>query len=229
MRLILLALRNLTRNKRRTLLTALAVIFGATAIVILQGFVNGFIRNNVEVTIQSKLGTLQVFRKGYLGADDPLKRSMAYDAALMARIKSVPGVTAVAPRINFDGMVSNGAESTMFMATAIDPAVEYEVCPLRKNRVAAGSKPLSVEQQGTALIGKTLADSLRAEKGATLVMQAAGPHASTNALDVEVSGFLPTVNIAESKRMATVRLGFAQDLLRMNGQVTEYAVAVSDM
>ena len=229
MRLILLALRNLTRNKRRTLLTALAVIFGATAIVILQGFVNGFIRNNVEATIQSKLGTLQVFRKGYLGSDDPLKRSMAYDSALMARIKSVPGVTAVAPRINFDGMVSNGAESTMFMATAIDPAVEYEVCPLRKNRVAAGSKPLSVEQQGTALIGKTLADSLRAEKGATLVMQAAGPHASTNALDVEVSGFLPTVNIAESKRMATVRLGFAQDLLRMNGQVTEYAVAVSDM
>ena len=31
MRLLLLALRNLTRNKRRTLLTALAIIFGATA------------------------------------------------------------------------------------------------------------------------------------------------------------------------------------------------------
>ncbi len=229
MRLILLALRNLTRNKRRTLLTALAVIFGATAIVILQGFVNGFIRNNIEAMVQSKLGVLQVFRKGYLGSDDPLKKSLSQDPALMDKIKSVKGVTAVAPRISFDGMVSNGAESTMFMATAIDPALEYQVCPQRYNRVAKGSAPLSTEQSGTALIGQTLADSLKAQKGATLVMQAAGPHASTNALDVEVGGFLPSISIAESKRLATVPLGFAQDLLRMKGQVTEYAIAVTDM
>jgi len=229
MRLLLLALRNLTRNKRRTLLTALAVIFGATAIVILQGFVNGFIRNNIEAMVQSKLGVIQVFRKGYLGSDDPLKKSLTYDTALMDKIKSVPGVTAVAPRINFDGMVSNGAESTMFMATAIDPALEYQVCPQRYKRVAAGTKPLSSDQPGTALIGQTLADSLKAQKGVTLVMQAAGPHASTNALDVEVGGFLPSISIAESKRLATVPLGFAQDLLRMKGQVTEYAIAVTDM
>ncbi len=228
MRLLLLALRNLTRNKRRTLLTALAIIFGATAIVILQGFVNGFIRNNVEMIVQSKLGVIQVFRKGYLGSDDPLKKSMPHDPALVAKIKAVPGVTAVAPRINFDGMVSNGAESTMFVSVAIDPAVEYQVCPQRLKRVAAGSTPLTAEQRGTALIGKTLADSLKAAKGATLVMQAAGPHASTNALDVEVGGFLPTLNLVESKRMSTVPLYFAQDLLRMKGQVTEYAVAVTD-
>ncbi|MBL8633192.1 MAG: ABC transporter permease [Myxococcales bacterium] len=229
MRLLLLALRNLTRNKRRTLLTALAVIFGATAIVILQGFVNGFIRNNIEAMVQSKLGVLQVFRKGYLGSDDPLKKSLSHDHALMDKIKSVPGVTAVAPRISFDGMVSNGAESTMFMATAIDPALEYQVCPQRYKRVAAGSNPLTTGQSGIALIGQTLADSLKAPKGATLVMQAAGPHASTNALDVEVGGFLPSISIAESKRLATVPLSFAQDLLRMNGQVTEYAIAVTDM
>jgi putative ABC transport system permease protein len=229
MRLLLLALRNLTRNKRRTLLTALAVAFGATAIVILQGFVNGFIRNNVELIILSKIGAVQVFKKGYLGSDDPLKRTMPHDPALMDRIRAISGVTAVAPRISFDGMVSNGAEATMFMATAIDPVLEYQVCPQRKMRVAAGSKPLTEDQQGTILIGKTLADSLKADKGATLVMQAAGPHASTNALDVEVGGFLPVINIAESKRLATVRISFAQDLLRMKGQVTEYVVGVQDI
>ena len=121
MRLVLLALRNLTRNKRRTLLTALAIVFGAMAIVLLQGFVNGFIRNNIEAIVMSKLGAVQVYRKGYLGSDDPLKKSMPHDPALMARIRKVPGVVEVAPRIAFDGMVSNGAESTMFVATAIEP------------------------------------------------------------------------------------------------------------
>ena len=229
MRLILLALRNLTRNKRRTILTALAIVFGAAAIVLLQGFVNGFIRNNIEAIVMSRLGVLQVFRKGYLGSDDPLKKTIPHDAALIARIKAVEGVTAVTPRINFDGMVSNGAEATMFVATAIDPATEYEVCPQRKKRVAIGSLPLSPDQQGTALIGKTLADSLKAEKGSTLVMQAAGPHASTNALDIEVGGFLPTLNLVESKRMSTVQIGFAQELLRMKGQVTEYTIGVRNI
>lgn len=231
MRLILLALRNLTRNKRRTLITALAVLLGTAAILVLEGFSNGFKTNLIETAVESKVGAVQVFKKGYIGSDDPLKKSLGHDPALISRISAVPGVTAVAPRIEFDGMVSNGSESTMFMATAIEPELEYKVCPKRKTRVAAGSEPLAIDPKASAdaLIGKTLAEALGAQKGATLVMQAAGPHASTNALDIEVHGFLPTHNVAESKRMATVRLGFAQDLLRMKGQVTSYVLNVSEL
>lgn len=229
MRLLGLALRNLTRNKRRTFITALAIILGAVAIVFLRGFGNGFLTNLIETNVLSKVGAVQVFRKGYLGSDDPLKTSLREDPQLVARIKAVAGVTAVAPRIDFDGMVSNGSEATMFLATAIDPEFEYKVCPKRLTRVAPGSQPLQPGHEGDALIGRTLAESLGAQKTSTLVMQAAGPHASTNALDVEVSGFLPTHSLAESKRLATVRLGFAQDLLRMKGQVTEYVVGISDL
>jgi putative ABC transport system permease protein len=144
-------------------------------------------------------------------------------------MRAVAGVTAVAPRLDFDGMLSNGSESTMFAATAIDPLREYEVCPKRATRVAPGSRPIGPGAQSVTLIGKTLAEALGAAQGATLVMQSAGPHASTNALDVEVSGFLPTLSPAESKRMATVPLAFAQDLLRMKGRVTEYVVGVADL
>lgn len=229
MRLILLALRNLTRNKRRSLITALAILFGAAAIVTLQGINNGFVVNLIEMTVESKVGAVQVFRKGYIGSDDPLKLSLPYSRELMDRIAQVPGVVAVTPRIAFDGMVTNGAESTMFMATAIDPDSEYLVCPKRRARVSPGSQPLLSGKQGDMLIGKTLAESLGAKPGSTLVMQAAGPHASTNALDIEVGGFLPQQSAMESKRMATVRIGFAQELLRMRGQVTEYTVGIRDL
>jgi len=230
MRLFFLALRNLTRNKRRTMITAGAVVFGAMAIVFLQGFVNGFIRLGIEASVLAKVAPIQVYRKGYIGADEPLKLSLPVDPALVARIRAVPGVNAVAPRIFFDGMVSNGAESTLFMATAIDPALEYKVCPTRASQVARGSAPLAPGNDGKVLIGKTLADSLGAKMGSTLVMQSAGPNAAgTNAIDIEVSGYLPTLNIIESKRMATVSLGFAQKLLRMDGQVSQYAVGVTDL
>jgi putative ABC transport system permease protein len=230
MQLLFLALRNLTRNKRRTLITGLGIMFGVMAIIALQGFAAGFTNNQIDATVQSKLGAVQVFRKGYLGSDDPLKVSLTADAQLMARILAVSGVTAVAPRIDFDGMISNGSESTLFMATAIDPQLEYQVCPKRQTRVSPGSEPLRAGGGGgDALIGKTLAESLGAKKGSTLVMQAAGPHASTNALDVEVSGFLPSHNIAESKRLATVHISYAQELLRMKGLITEYVVGVREL
>ena len=229
LQILYLALRNLSRNKRRSIITALAVLFGCAAIVALQGINNGFVANLIEMTVESKHGAVQVFAKGYIGSDDPLKRSLPHDPNLLRRIESVPGVQAVAPRIAFDGMVNNGSESTMFMATAIDPEREYKVCPKRLTRVSPGSQPLQPGREGDALIGKTLAESLGADKGATLVMQAAGPHASTNALDVEISGFLPTQSVAESKRMATVRLRFAQELLRMNGQVSEYTIGISNL
>ena len=229
MRLLLLALRNLSRNKRRSIITSLAVLFGCMAIVALQGLNNGFVANLIETTVESKHGAVQVFRKGHIGSDDPLKRSLPHDADLIRRIEAVPGVLAVAPRLSFDGMVNNGSESTMFMATAIDPEREYKVCPKRLTRVSPGSQPLRPGREGDVLIGKTLAEALGADKGATLVMQAAGPHASTNALDVEIGGFLPTQSVAESKRMATVRLGFAQDLLRMPKQVSEYVIGIAQL
>jgi putative ABC transport system permease protein len=138
-------------------------------------------------------------------------------------------VTAVAPRLDFDGMLSNGSESTMFLATAIDPSVEYQVCPLRANQVAKGSRPLAPGDARNALLGKTLAESLGARENSTLVMQAAGAHAGTNALDVSVQGFLPLYHPMASKRLATVPLAFAQDLLRMRGKITEYAIGVSDL
>jgi putative ABC transport system permease protein len=229
MRLFVLAIRNLFRNRRRTLVTALAVAVGTMAIVALQGFVNGFLANLIEGTVQSMVGAIQVFRRGYLGSDDPLEHSLDDDPARVARIRAVEGVTGVAPRLAFDGMVSNGNDATMFVATAIDPAVEYQVCPKRRTAVAAGSRPLEPGQDGRALIGKTLAEALGAQAGATLVMQSAGPRASTNALDVVAAGFLPTHSLAESKRMATVTLAFAQDLLRMKGRVTQYVVGVREL
>jgi putative ABC transport system permease protein len=230
LRIIKFALRNVLRNRRRSLVTGLTVFFGAFAIVLLQAFVNGTIRNAVETSVEGKYGAIQVFRQGYIGADDPLAMNFADDPGVVGRIRSVEGVKAVAPRLDFDGMLSNGTESSMFVATAIDPAREYAVCPKRLDDVAPGGTPLREGDMERVLIGKTLAQSLGSkDKGAAnLVMQAAGPHASTNALDVSVSGYLRAQHMSESKRKATVTLAFAQELLRMQSKITEYVVRVND-
>jgi len=170
-----------------------------------------------------------VFKAGYLGSDDPLKMTLPEDPELMTRIRAVPGVTAVAPRLDFDGMLSNGSESTMFAATAFDPALEYKVCPKRATYFAKGGRPLGQEDNNGALVGKAMAESLNLQQGSTMIMQAAGAHAGVNALDLSVIGFLPSLHPLEAKRVATVELRFAQELLRMKGRVTEYVVGIGDV
>jgi len=229
MRIFLLAFRNLGRNKRRSLVTALTITFGVFAVVFLQSFVNALTRNIIETSVESKVGALQVFKAGYLGSDDPLKMTLMDDPELVAKIRSVQSVVAVAPRLDFDGMLSNGSEATLFNATAIDPAREYSVCPRRATYVAKGSRPLSTDSERAALIGQTLAESLAAKPGSPLVMQAVGSHAGINALDVTVQGFLRTTHPSESKRAATVTLAFAQELLRMKGGITHYVVGIRNI
>ena len=227
--LVILALRSLTRNKRRSLVTGIAIGFGVIALIVLQGFVNAIVQGIMENNVLSRVAPIQVFKAGYLGSDDPLKMTLPEDPELMTRIRAVPGVTAVAPRLDFDGMLSNGSESTMFAATAFDPALEYKVCPKRATYFAKGGRPLGQEDNNGALVGKAMAESLNLQQGSTMIMQAAGAHAGVNALDLSVIGFLPSLHPLEAKRVATVELRFAQELLRMKGRVTEYVVGIGDV
>ena len=227
--LAILALRSLTRNKRRSVVTGIAIGFGVIALVVLQGFVNAIVQGIMENNVLSRVAPIQVFKAGYLGSDDPLKMTLPEDPELMTRIRAVPGVTAVAPRLDFDGMLSNGSESTMFAATAFDPALEYKVCPKRATYFAKGGRPLGQEDNNGALVGKAMAESLNLQQGSTMIMQAAGAHAGVNALDLSVIGFLPSLHPLEAKRVATVELRFAQELLRMKGRVTEYVVGIGDV
>lgn len=231
MRLLTLALRNMMRNRRRTLLTTLAIVLGAAALVVLQGFAKSLLDMMVEIIVLSKSGAIQIHRRDHIGSDKPLALTMPHDPALVARIKAVPGITAVAPQIGFEGVISNGSEAAVLKVLAIDPAVEYTVCPKRLTNITPSSRPLSAKQghERDVLISKPLADSLNAKQGATLVVQSAGPHAPLNALDVEVVGFLPIRHYSESKRQATATLRFAEELLAMKGEVTAYIVGVNDL
>ncbi len=228
--LLRVALRNVFRNKGRSTFSIVAILFGLTVLVFLQGFTNGFLKSVVEDAVLAKVGAVQVHRHGYLDAEkDPLKLDLPDDAATSARLRAVPGVVDVTRRITFEGMLSNGNVSQMFLATAIDPVSEYRVCPKRRDNVGPGSAPLDEKSTADALVGKQLVESLEARPGTTLSMLSATRRGAQNALDVTVRGTLPSRFIAESKRMATVTLAFAQDLLRMDGRVTEYVLKVEDL
>jgi putative ABC transport system permease protein len=225
-RLIAIAMRNLLRNKRRTLLTGISVLVGVTFVVFLNGFFNGFVTTIIRGTVETQIAAIQVHRQGFLdAASDPLKKDMPDN--LGEKIKTVPGVLAVAPRLSFEGFANNGTQASVFTAVGIDPRSEYLVCPRRDH--STGGKRFAGVDEAKVFFGEQLARSLDLKPGASVSLLSATQRGNQNALDAEVAGTL-TLNIPfAGKRAAVTTLGYAQQLLRMPGRVTEYAVAVNDL
>ncbi len=225
--LLPLAARNVMRNKRRTAITLSGVLLGVAATVFLGGFAGGFIQLLTALVSEGRMGAIQVHKKGYLDEDlDPLKMDLPQDAAFISRLKGVPGVTAVSPRITFEAMLSNGSEGTVVYVTAMDPALEALVCPRRWDAVEGGR--FIPDRPEDVLVGRVLLAGLGAQAGSPLLITASMATGATNALDVRVLRSLGNTDILQSKRRMEMTLEYAQTLLAMQGRVTEYALAMDE-
>ena len=230
-RLPAMAIRNVGRNKRRSLLTGVTIVLGVTAITVMNGFIAGVQRQMTEDVVLSRTGALQVHKAGYVGNIEasPLRLNMPYDPALLARIRAVPGVTGVTGRIQFQGLVSNGTSQTMFVGRGVDLEREKDACPNADLEVRQGGTPLRPGDGRRVLVGFELGESFGTTVGKTITLQSSSPGGRTNAVDLEVKGLTVSNLPFENKRVATVSLETAQALLGLEGRVTEYAVAVEDL
>ena len=185
--------------------------------------------------VRGSTGALQVHRKGYLRALEasPLELNFALDDALLQQLRAVPGVQAISGRIQFMGLVSNGVMQTTFRARAIDLPTDRAVCPMGGAEVQLGRR-LELDDGPRALLGKELARSLGAVPGARgalpfVTLSSTTPEGRTNTLDVGVVGTTASGLPLENKRVITVPLAAAQELLGLQGKVTELAVSIAEL
>src|SRR5437899_12584054 len=100
-----IALRNVLRNRRRSLITFFAVFLALGVMVAIRGFLNGLQASFREAIVLGQTGALQIRHKGALRSVSPsLGDDVPADDAFLAKIRAVPGVTAAAARIPFGGM-----------------------------------------------------------------------------------------------------------------------------
>jgi putative ABC transport system permease protein len=256
MALLKLAVRNLKRNRRRTAITLVAMVVGVSVMVFLRGFINGQQEVILENIVKGRIGGVQVHKTGYVKnvLTSPLQIDMPDTPQLRAKISDVPHVVAVAPRIEFGAMIStpdkkpqpeDGSElpeadrgkTSFFMATAIDPQAEAKVTPRRHGLVNVGRVFPDAETHELVL-NADFAVGLEVQlhqEGTMLppieqqiALLSADRDGALNGENVVLGGTFPTFSPGD-KRVGLVPLGLAQRVLRMEGRVTEYGVAVDEL
>jgi putative ABC transport system permease protein len=210
-----LAWRNLRRNPRRTQIALVAIAFGVAAFAVAGGFIEWILVNFREHTIHSFLGHVQISRPASGEAPkSPLAMLLPDQPGLDAEIRRIAHVVAIAPRLDFQGLISNGESSLSFLGTGVDPDREIELS--RNLNIVEGSGLAAADEKG-AILGEGLAQSLGARLGDRLVLLANTAHGGVNAVEITVRGIFTSVTKAYDDSALRVPVALARQLLRVQG------------
>jgi len=225
-----IALRNVGRNRRRTLITAVTIIFGVAMVLLVRGVTEGVKAVLINDIVNVRTGAIQVHKKGYVESLEavPTGLNLPWTKEFRDRLAKIPHVTGVSGRVNFNGLVSNGTSQTMFVGRGLDMATETKACPKSAAYVIDG-RALNEQDGNSVLLGVELARSLESKPGDTVTLTSSSPNGRANALDLKVQGLFASNLPFENKRVVTVPLQVAQALVGLDGRVTEYVLAVDDL
>ena len=210
--LIKIAFRNILRNRRRSAITLLVIVFGSIGLILFGGYKAHTFWALRESTIRNRLGHLQIFAKGYSTSESQKPLAYALDdvGSLRRSVERDPRVKMTAAQITLMGLVSNGEKSETFLATAVEPEKDKL---MQSQRITAGSA-LANNEPDAALLGAGLAKSMHVKPGDYVTLMTTTVTGSLNAMDVRVAGIF-TIGVKEyDDRAIKMPIAGAQMLLQ---------------
>ena len=139
-----IAIRNLFRYKRRTLLTASLITVGVVFVLAFIAVSGSFKNMMIGEITDSMLGHMQVHRKGYVASIETLPLNLNIKGGAIAKLENIltaqPEIEAYSPRVKFGGMFSNFTETSSIRITAVYPEKEFKTVPLLPARVIEGRR-----------------------------------------------------------------------------------------
>ena len=223
---LLLAFRNVFRNRRRTVMTLLMVGGGVAGLLMVGGFFAFMFRGLRESTIHNGLGHIQIFNAEHFRRDEVhvLDTGISDWRQVATSVRSTDHVRGIAPRIEFYGMLSNGVKSSVFMGSAVDPDAERAMG--FSPRLASGSDlAASTNGEMEALIGTGVARSMSVKVGDGLTILAVTADGALNGIDVQIVGIVNTGFKDMDDRYLRITLPSAQRLLATD-RVTNLVVGL---
>ena len=221
---IKIASRNLVKNRRRSILTIIAIALGYAAVGIFGGFTSYMYNGNRQVAIFGRCqGHLTVFKKGFLekGELDPSRYLLRpREISMISAIcRKNPHVIMVSPQLRISGLVTNGRISTIFIAQGIRPSdVDrfLKHSTLKKLSEFEGHKLSDDKVYGVAM-AHGLARLLDLRVGDWAVVLATTVDGQMNALDLQILQLFNTDSQVLNDKIMRVPLRFAQSLYDTQG------------
>ncbi|MCD4742785.1 MAG: FtsX-like permease family protein [Desulfobacteraceae bacterium] len=214
---IKLSFRNIIKNKRRSFVTLMAIAMGFTAINLFSGYTHSTYEGMRASAIRgSGIGHLTIYKKGWnkFGKSDPDKYMIDKKEInkIIKIIEENDSVILATPRLDISGIVSNGRNSTIFMAQGVIPADDKTILGTFFDFQPVTGKTLNTKKEYGVQMATDLAQYLQLKPEDDAVVMAATLDGQLNALDIQISGVYDTGLDAINDKFMKVPFRFAQSL-----------------
>ncbi len=216
-----MAARNVFRQKRRSIYTALAMFGGFFLASISIGLGDGSYSMVINGFTRSNMGHIQIHGKGYL--DKPTLYNTITDyGEIGEKVMEIDGIDGWTPRLYSGGLASVDNKTSGVQVVGIDP--------LRENRTMNFSGKVETGEMiadtasHNAMVGKGLAKTLEAKVGDSIVIVSQAADGSIANDIYRISGIIGSGNDLSDRATMYLHIEDAQELFVLYGQIHEMVI-----
>lgn len=226
-----LSFKNLTRYKRRTLITAGAIAIGIMMFIMIDSMLKGAEYESVRNLKWYETSSVRIYDDEYWENRHqlPLDLNIPDAEAKVAKLES-EGYTA-APRTVFSGDLILNAEdfgedgNMPVQVTAVDPERDFDVFHFKDTLV--NGRFLEPDEEGVVL-GSWFAEDISAEVGYWITVVTRGNGGFYESMDLEIVGIVNCPNPNVNRMLIMMPISTAGDYLAMEGAATEINIRLPD-
>ena len=206
--ILLMAWRNIWRNKGRSILIILSVAIGLLAGIGVLALYKGMMKSRVKTVIYSEVSHLQIHNPAFK-KEEHTAFVIPDGNSMLKAIQSLPEVKYATPRSITQGMLVTTTGSAGVQINGVEPELEDKVSQLKQKLIAG--EGFHKNKKNEIIIGKKLADKMKLRLKGKLVLtftdsadnlvsaafRVAGIYRSGNAPLEELNLYMPITSLNE--------------------------------
>ena len=224
MKLILIAWKNLWRNKRRTMITVSSVLFGVLFSSMMYSLEEGSYGNMIDNVVRLSSGYLNIQQKDFRETKS-INDSFVPDDTLMSLLDHTPAVTLTAARLQSVALAATETKSYPVMVLGIEPEKEKTVTNISKWMQEGHF--LQAAGPGV-VIGSVLAENLQASCGDTLILVSQGYHGISTAGVFPIAGIVNLPSPVLNRQLVYMALPVCQAFFGTGNRITSLMIMLKD-
>jgi len=220
-------IKNLTRHKRRTVITALIIAFAIFIYILIEGLMLGLTEESFGNIINLESGHLQVVKEAYWEdrKELPLEDLIVPSAEIENQIKSLNQLEAYTKRLKFSVNLNNGIDELPVTGVGIDIGQDKNVFNLNQY-IIKGRMPEKGSRE--IIMGAKLAELMEFDIGDYAIMLIRTEEKTFNTIDGEIVGLFNTPHPTLNENSVYIPITTAQNSLNVENKISEYVIRMKD-
>ncbi len=229
-----MALRNIGRNKRRTILSLSAIALAVIFVCFMKSYITGFTKNIKNNIFLFESGHIKILNKDFVKEEKlmPLDLNIwGYKESyieVIDKIKDIKGIKYILPRTRFVSILPLDGKLKTIMGMALDAKLESKINPIKEKIVAGRLFKEFAPGQYEMVVGKALANDLKVKVGDKITLMAKTAEEGLGHMTFKIVGIV-SYGIGEvDKNYFFIPLSVAAKFLKMENEVGEIDIFLND-